>query len=770
MAAPTSSIQRVQENRFPAGNQRVIRAEKDIAAPAWADTIAEANTSLNVVKAAAQPWIETQGEKLATDVVEDVERGIASLTTDADAAVATAQEAGPIRPSDEQEARQLAARKGVEALGEKEFRDLKDAMVAGKITQDQANLLVANQIKKRTQEAPMFSRQIRDSAENILGFNATSMQARTLLGVLGTEPRTATLTAEQKVTNKSVAIAQATGGDAEEIKKKIYQVEYAELNSKQAKFSQEQGSIELEDSVGVFVTEMYVKGVLDTTAAISVAQSASPDGLISDTAVLGVVNAQEMQAKAALLEHAGAKNATAPETTAAMASLTKLYEDQRSYYKSVSRENLTDAHLTQLDKFNQIHGLEHFGKQAILNKYLGEAAGVQVRDIQLKYWNQPETMVEMLRHVDGYEDILSFMGKDLGSPFSKKDVVTVNNVMNSALVKKAEGKPLTAEETLLLPVALAQAVALPNGNNNADATEGYFKTLAGNGDVLSASMGAGVVRFDAKPATVAEMKRSYKEDSGKYIDRVALQLSQVGGREELTYFFNKQGELVIKELGSASTFRPLDDAVDNVNIYPTAMSNGWSKDFGTTQEEYQERVLTKIDATLKAADNAEVISRLNHVTSLAIQGKHKEAKVSFNRLRKDKSLDWNEYEAYKDRLSTTEERFTTVPNFDKNLVLSNPAAPVIDLLTDTPNQQSGVLLQDEVFEGSSVFHGRLLEAGMSPERVQFFIDQAFRTKSRVADKKRRDDRVLVGDRYVGDPKPADVRNIAGELGLPPLGE
>jgi len=521
----------------------------------------------------------------------------------------------------------------------------------------------------------MFSRQIRDSAENILGFNATSMQARTLLGALGTAPKTATVTAEQKKINAANFESALTGEASEAILKKNAQNDAAERDLLTAETDYAQGAITLEKKSGSYVNKVSTNSLSNTRKLVETAQQAGTT--INATAVTGIIEADRLTTLANYRAYIGANDINRTEAVEGIKQINSIYNDTLTYAKSIGEETVTAAKVTLQDNYKNIHGNENFWKQEVMKKAYGEDSMNKIMDLQMKFYDQPEILEERLRHVPNSEAIISFLSG--GTELTQAGVVKFNNLTTSSLTKRANGEALTRDEELVYPSAINMTTALPNGNRNSDAVEGHVSTLIGNGDAMTSSMISKVPATRAGKDSITEMKRSYKEDSEAYLRQAGEALATTADPKDISYAYDSEGILRVTLNNRPAGNSTVDDAKDRVNIYAEALNRGWSSNLGITKEEYQNRVIQSLDKYVVQADTSKNLVLLNNVVHMTQTGNTRGAERVYNIFNEKTGNTLPEYSVAKASLLNQGSLFTKMPT-----TLGNEGSGVRSLPPTTP--------------------------------------------------------------------------------------
>lgn len=127
------------------------------------------------------------------------------------------------------------------------FKTLKAAQEQGQLTDGEINIQAEKTIKQVIAKSPGFAEDIRRQAATILGFDPTGSQIQGLFGKSGRNRPATPQTLVEKMMEKSEAISQATGIDAQDIFGMMGKAEVSELQKKIVSANAAVGQADAED-------------------------------------------------------------------------------------------------------------------------------------------------------------------------------------------------------------------------------------------------------------------------------------------------------------------------------------------------------------------------------------------------------------------------------------------------------------------------------------------------------------------------------------------
>jgi hypothetical protein len=685
MANLTTKTQGVQGGGI--GNQSIVSAPT----PSFSSAVRSVGQDLNAIRSLTQDSVNKEAEDISMAAVKDLDTALGSLQE-----AEEERNAGPFK----EEAIAALENPGREALGEEEFELLKKGVRNGKITQDQANLFTANQITKKIQERPVFAERIREAASRVVGFDPRSLQVRTVLDALGTEPTKAggAKTFAEKKREEAEFQAAVLGTTVEEELGKISKGIEASRAAQTAQDDYNIGAISLEENLGKQVSNIGVR-VLDSIQE-QVRISTESGQPIDAVAIAGGIEAAKIQAANNLRAAAGNK-ATAPATLKAIQESNKIYDAWQSYADTVGVDNITQAKLERVKRFQDLYGAEAFGQYRVLKNQLGDRAVDRLMDLSIQYSDKPDLFAQRLKLFPKSKEMLDFMNGD---------TVAYTKAKFKVMDSMSKGIPLTPMQKQMMPEIIDEITRLPNGNRDGQAAESVIKSLGGNGDAMTSSMLAKVPVIEAGAAGKAELKRAYAEDRGSYINSASQWIAQDPDNNGFT--FDGKGNLVLTREGLPSATQGAFDVQERVNIFNNALDRGWGSTLGTSKEKNIQDITNRLRQGIEAAKDSRVAGVLTQVSAKLQAGDEEGAKKLYSQAQKlapEKIV--VDFSQVKDELAATTQPFITTPE----LKVQEKQLPV----------GTGTVLDDGVIKDIT---SRAEKAGITGDRLKLVLDETLRRK------------------------------------------
>lgn len=507
-------------------------------------------------------------------------------------------------------------------MSQDEWTMFSNAVKNGDMNPDQARLVAGSRLRSRIAQEPMFSRQLRQAASGVLGFNIESIGAQQYF----TSFQRAEPTAEQKLRATAKQRSDILGIPEDKVYKQLVSAQHAEDIKLLTQQQKEAGIQSASEAFTVFNKEnqknMFPEFMGTLKEKVNEKGSLQEEDWLPSLEEMKLAELNELSTRVW-----GDTPQNTPEFERAQAQIEKRYEGLKELVRNVGYDKLLERSLNRQTNERALLIGDLFSDVLIMNETGGQAAVTAWFDAQSK----SQTPTQFRQMMDQYPILSRYANLPAGGASSAE-------AMFPRVTKKLfTREDITPEEDPLVGPAAAEV------HDNTEDEDTKTRVLERLWELGKNTTGMSILAKGRPDTTSVENVKGavakYKTELPKLITDLTNKLGQFSGQT------NRFGEPIIQyEVDSkgdvqVSSLRPLslpegvlDDlkaTATTINQYNKAHRNGWSTEFGEDHSQY----IAKVQKNLKRASSVEFSSVQSDFKASVLSGSRKTAREKYERLR-----------------------------------------------------------------------------------------------------------------------------------------